>query len=275
MKNELLKLVKAICVSFIGAKGGCLKTTCCQNLSVSFANKGFKVIVVDTDPQKTHYLWWVIRENKVKAKQEKLKEALAELKAQEEKNGVENKIVRKRILAQMKKLELMKNLVVVSRNPSELDWSEIEAFKSQYDVVLFDTSGHLEFIDTTKTLIKKSDFVFIPFNNSIDDFNTRFDMKKTIDNCKAEQSKIAQVYSVVVDMSKKQADKAIAGQFFNKLSDSMPLVPFKLYKRSSWLDVKYSGSGVVESGKDKIAAEQFNEFSQFIINKVASVQEAA
>lgn len=278
MTLQMNKLAEAIAkvygkiIAVIGGKGGSLKSTTSQNLAVALTAKGHKVLIIDFDPQKTVYLWWVLRDKNFIKRQAKLAQKLADLKKQKEESGkVYNPLVARNIAKQAEEYNRMRNLKVVSMNPANIDWKEIEAYKAEYDFVICDTSGHLEFIGTTKDIVKKSDMVLIPFNNSIDDFNVRMDVKETIKSC---GSIAAKVYSLVIDMNEKQNAKGIGPKFLANVADTMPIAPVKLYKRSSWLDVKYSGLGVVEANKDKIAKQQFLDLADFVNNELTVAKAA-
>ncbi|MFV3377205.1 AAA family ATPase [Pseudomonas sp. NY11226] len=278
MTLQMNKLAEAIAkiygkiIAVIGGKGGSLKSTTTQNLAVALTAKGHKVLIIDFDPQKTVYLWWVLRDKNFIKRQAKLAQKLADLKKQKEESGkVYNPLVARNIAKQAEEYNRMRNLKVVSMNPANIDWKEIEAYKAEYDFVICDTSGHLEFIGTTKDIVKKSDMVLIPFNNSIDDFNVRMDVKETIKSC---GSIAAKVYSLVIDMNEKQNAKGIGPKFLANVADTMPIAPVKLYKRSSWLDVKYSGLGVVEANKDKIAKQQFLDLADFVNNELTVAKAA-
>lgn len=253
-------------IAVIGGKGGSLKSTTTQNLGVALTSQGHKVMIIDFDPQKTNYLWWVLRDKNFIKQQAKLAEKLAELKKQKEETGkVFNPLMARNIAKQAAEYNKMRSLKVISMNPANIDWKEVEALKSEYDYIICDTSGHLEFIGTTKDLIKKSDMVLVPFNNSIDDFNVRLDVKETIKSCGEIKAK---VYSLVIDMNEKQNAKGIAQKLLANVADTMPIAPVKLYKRSSWLDVKYSGWGVIEGKKDKVATKQFLDFADFVTSEL-------
>ena len=188
------------------------------------------------------------------------------MKKQKEETGkVFNPLMARNIAKQAAEYNKMRSLKVIAMNPANIDWKEVEALKSEYDYIICDTSGHLEFIGTTKDLIKKSDMVLVPFNNSIDDFNVRLDVKETIKSCGEIKAK---VYSLVIDMNEKQNAKGIAQKLLANVADTMPIAPVKLYKRSSWLDVKYSGWGVIEGKKDKVATKQFLDFADFVTSEL-------
>lgn len=272
MTFQMNKLAQAIAkvhgkiIAVIGGKGGSLKSTTTQNLGVALTSQGHKVMIIDFDPQKTNYLWWVLRDKNFIKQQAKLAEKLAELKKQKEETGkVFNPLMARNIAKQAAEYNKMRSLKVIAMNPANIDWKEVEALKTEYDYIICDTSGHLEFIGTTKDLIKKSDMVLVPFNNSIDDFNVRLDVKETIKSCGAIKAK---VYSLVIDMNEKQNAKGIAQKLLANVADTMPIAPVKLYKRSSWLDVKYSGWGVIEGKKDKVATKQFLDFADFVTNEL-------
>lgn len=267
--NKLAETIAKIygkIIAVIGGKGGSLKSTTTQNLGVALTSQGHKVMIIDFDPQKTNYLWWVLRDKNFIKQQAKLAEKLAELKKQKEETGkVFNPLMARNIAKQAAEYNKMRGLKVISMNPANIDWKEVEALKAEYDYIICDTSGHLEFIGTTKDLIKKSDMVLVPFNNSIDDFNVRLDVKETIKSCGEIKAK---VYSLVIDMNEKQNAKGIAQKLLANVADTMPIAPVKLYKRSSWLDVKYSGWGVIEGKKDKVATKQFLDFADFVTNEL-------
>ncbi len=272
MTFQMNKLAQAIAkvygkiIAVIGGKGGSLKSTTTQNLGVALTSQGHKVMIIDFDPQKTNYLWWVLRDKNFIKQQAKLAEKLAELKKQKEETGkVFNPLMARNIAKQAAEYNKMRSLKVIAMNPANIDWKEVEALKSEYDYIICDTSGHLEFIGTTKDLIKKSDMVLVPFNNSIDDFNVRLDVKETIKSCGEIKAK---VYSLVIDMNEKQNAKGIAQKLLANVADTMPIAPVKLYKRSSWLDVKYSGWGVIEGKKDKVATKQFLDFADFVTSEL-------
>ena len=272
MTFQMNKLAQAIAkvygkiIAVIGGKGGSLKSTTTQNLGVALTAQGHKVMIIDFDPQKTNYLWWVLRDKNFIKQQAKLAEKLAELKKQKEETGkVFNPLMARNIANQAAEYNKMRSLKVIAMNPANIDWKEVEALKSEYDYIICDTSGHLEFIGTTKDLIKKSDMVLVPFNNSIDDFNVRLDVKETIKSCGEIKAK---VYSLVIDMNEKQNAKGIAQKLLANVADTMPIAPVKLYKRSSWLDVKYSGWGVIEGKKDKVATKQFLDFADFVTSEL-------
>ncbi|HCF4091650.1 TPA: AAA family ATPase [Pseudomonas aeruginosa] len=278
MNVEMTKVAVAVAkvlgkmIAVIGGKGGSLKSTSTQNLAVALSSQGKKVLIIDFDPQKTVYLWWVLRDKNFVRQQTALAEKLAMLKKQKEETGkVYNVGFAQRIAKQAAEYNKMRSLKVVSMNPANIDWKAIEAYKNEYDYVICDTSGHLEFIGTTKDLIKKSDMVLIPFNNSIDDFNVRLDVKETIKSCGAITAK---VFSVVIDMNEKQNAKGIAPKLLANVADTMPIAPVKLYKRSSWLEVKYSGLGVVEAKKDKIATQQFLDLADFVTYEINNAKAA-
>lgn len=272
MTFQMNKLAESIAkiygkiIAVIGGKGGSLKSTTTQNLAVALTSQGHNVLIIDFDPQKTDYLWWVLRDKNFIKQQAKLAAKLAELKKQKEETGkVFNSLVARNVAKQAAEYNKMRSLKVISMNPANIDWKEVEALKAQYDYIICDTSGHLEFIGTTKDLIKKSDMVLIPFNNSIDDFNVRLDVKETIKSCGQITAK---VFSLVIDMNEKQNAKGIAQKLLANVADTMPIAPVKLYKRSSWLDVKYSGWGVIEGKKDKVATKQFLDFADFVTNEL-------
>uniref|UniRef100_U9UTA3 AAA domain-containing protein n=1 Tax=Rhizophagus irregularis (strain DAOM 181602 / DAOM 197198 / MUCL 43194) TaxID=747089 RepID=U9UTA3_RHIID len=275
MKYEVNKLAVAISrvitggnvISFISGKGGVLKTTNAQNLGASLASEGYKVAILDLDPQKTAENWGLIRKAYIKKQEEKIRAKVEELK------GVEkvNKLVAKQLTEAAKKLAMMKNLEVLAIDPNSINWKDFEAMKSKYDFIICDTSGHLEFIGTTKDVIKNSDIVFVPFNNSIDDFNVKLDVKKTIASCGGHKAKI---FSLVVDMNEKQNSKGISQKMLANVADTMPIAPVKLFKRASWVDVKYRGLGVVEVSKDKVATEQFKNLTAFVINELNAMKAA-
>ncbi len=278
MKFEMNKIAAAVArvnnkgniLAFISGKGGVMKSTNSQNLGAALANDDYKVLIVDCDPQRTSYNWDVLRQNIIKKEEERLVAKRDELKKAHE-AGYSNKQTLKQMVDAAKKLNKMKNLKVISRDPNSINWAEIEGFKEEYDFIIFDTSGHLEFIGTTKDIIKNSDVVFIPYNNSIDDFNVRFDVKKTLDNCGNYKAK---VFSLVVDMNARQHENGISKRIFEKFSDSMPLAPVKLYKRASWIDVKWKGMGVVEANKDKVAVQQFKNLASFVVTEINNAKAA-
>ena len=103
------------------------------------------------------------------------------------------------------------------------------------------------------------------------DFNVRLDVKETIKSCGAITAK---VFSVVIDMNEKQNAKGIAPRLLANVADTMPIAPVKLYKRSSWLEVKYSGLGVVEAKKDKIATQQFLDLADFVTYEINNAKAA-
>lgn len=273
MKNEMNKLAAAISrvigkgniLAFISGKGGVMKSTNSQNLAAALVNDDYKVMIVDCDPQRTSYNWNVLRQNIIDKEESRLRERRDALKNIQNESGVVNKMMVKHVIEGAKKLNKMKNLHVISRDPNAINWSEIDDFKSEYDFIIFDTSGHLEFIGATKDIIKNSDVVFIPYNNSIDDFNVRFDVQKTLDSCGNYKAK---VFSLVVDMNERQHTKGISQKIFAKFSESMPLAPVKLFKRASWVDVKWKGLGVVEANKDKVAVQQFKDLASFVVTEI-------
>lgn len=273
MKNEMNKLATAIArvigkgniIAFISGKGGVMKSTNSQNLAAALVNADYKVMIVDCDPQRTSYNWNVLRQNIIDKEESRLRERRDALKNIQNETGVINKMLVKQVIEAAKKLSKMKNLQVISRDPNAINWSEIDDLKSKYDFIIFDTSGHLEFIGATKDIIKNSDVVFIPYNNSIDDFNVRFDVQKTLDSCGNYKAK---VFSLVVDMNERQHSKGISQKIFSKFSESMPLAPVKLFKRASWVDVKWKGLGVVEANKDKVAVQQFKDLASFVVTEI-------
>lgn len=279
MKNEMNKLSAAISrvigkgniLAFISGKGGVMKSTNSQNLAAALVDDGYKVLIIDCDPQRTSYNWNVLRQNIIEKEEARLRERRDALKKIQNETGVINKMMVKHVIEGAKKLNKMKNLHVISRDPNVINWAEVEEFKSEYDFIIFDTSGHLEFIGTTKDIIKNSDVVFIPYNNSIDDFNVRFDVQKTLDSCGNYKAK---VFSLVVDMNERQHSKGISQKIFAKLSDSMPLAPVKLFKRASWVDVKWKGLGVVEANKDKVAVQQFKDLASFVVTEINNAKAA-
>lgn len=279
MKNEMNKLASAISrvigkgniLAFISGKGGVMKSTNSQNLAAALVNDDYKVLIIDCDPQRTTYNWDVLRQNIIEKEEARLRERRDALKKIQKDTGFTNQMMVKQVIEAVKKLKKMKNLHVISRDPNVINWAEIEDLKAEYDFIIFDTSGHLEFIGTTKDIIKNSDVVFIPYNNSIDDFNVRFDVQKTLDSCGNYKAK---VFSLVVDMNERQHSKGISQKIFAKLSDSMPLAPVKLFKRASWVDVKWKGLGVVEANKDKVAVQQFKELASFVVTEINNAKAA-
>jgi len=279
MNMNINKLAQAITrvigkghvVSFISGKGGVMKSTNAQNLAVALVDDGYKVLIVDFDPQKTSFNWSVIRKGWIAHEEKRIKEKTSELKEQQEENGVINNMFVRQVLIAAKKLKKMKNLDVIAIDPNAIDWKVFEKYKSDYDFIISDTSGHLEFIGTTKDIIKQSDIVFVPYNNSIDDFNVKMDVQKTFDNCGNYK---AEVFSLVVDMNEKQHGRGIAQKMLSKVSGTMPIAPVKLFKRASWLEVKYMGWGVVEAKKDKVATQQFRDLASFVIKQINAAKAA-
>ncbi|EMM2241321.1 ParA family protein [Pseudomonas aeruginosa] len=279
MKNEMNNLAAAIArvigkgniLAFISGKGGVMKSTNSQNLAAALVDDGYKVLIIDCDPQRTTYNWDVLRQNIIEKEEARLRERRDSLKKIQNETGFTNQMMVKQVIEAVKKLNKMKNLHVISRDPNVINWAEIEDLKAEYDFIIFDTSGHLEFIGTTKDIIKNSDVVFIPYNNSIDDFNVRFDVQKTLDSCGNYKAK---VFSLVVDMNERQHSKGISQKIFAKLSDSMPLAPVKLFKRASWVDVKWKGLGVVEANKDKVAVQQFKDLASFVVTEINNAKAA-
>lgn len=280
MEMEMNKLAVAISgvsgngkiFAFVSGKGGVLKSTNSQNLGVALAHQNYKVLILDFDPQKTTKHWDAIRQLVMDKQKAKLELKLSELKKTEAENGYKNPIVTKHLYNKATELRKMKNLKVMDVNPSSVNWSEIEALKSEYDFIICDTSGHLELIGTTKDIIKHSDMVFVPFNNSLDDFNVKLDVKRTIDSCGEIKAK---VFSLVIDLNEKQGKKGFAEKMLNSVANVMPIAPVKLYKRASWLEVKFEGKGVIEGKKDKVAVAQFKNFATFVINEMNIAANAA
>lgn len=279
MNLEISKIAAAIS-SIIAAKitvimsgkGGVLKTTILQNVAAAMAAKGKKVLIVDLDPQKTGYLWSLLRNGSISKETQVLTEKLTELKQQQAETGkVFNRRVAASLAVNAKKLSNKKKLTVIHMDINNVDWKAIEAYRAEYDEILFDTPGHSEFISVLKDLIKLADTVLVPFHNSIDDFNVRRDVEKTIKSCGDIKAK---VYSVVTSMNEKQSNNGIPEKLLADVAQTMPIAPVKLYKRNSWLEVKYKGLGVVEASKDKVAKAQFEALADLIINEQIAEQAA-
>ncbi|MEG2568569.1 MAG: division plane positioning ATPase MipZ, partial [Acinetobacter sp.] len=194
------------------------------------------------------------------------------LKQQQAETGkVFNRRVAASLAVNAKKLSNKKKLTVIHMDINNVDWKAIEAYRAEYDEILFDTPGHSEFISVLKDLIKLADTVLVPFHNSIDDFNVRRDVEQTIKSCGEIKAK---VYSIITSMNEKQSNNGVPEKLLANVAQTMPIAPVKLYKRSSWLEVKYKGLGVVEGSKDKVAKAQFEALADLIMNEQIAEQAA-
>lgn len=283
---NLERMKRTFVMAVMGQKGGAGKSTLVLQWAVMKANLGFKVRVVDCDIQQTI-------QHQRKKRSEYKKMLLAEI--EQERNAVINntelkdyfKEIRLKNLDKRKEKASAIHAIDFPYYDSEIDFEEIIATSSSFDVVIFDTPCHLG--DMQAKLLHVCDAVVIPFNNSDDEFDTNFRVSEFIKTEKmnaADEGKVikADINSLIIDRPTTTESR---NQYIDQLWNNEKTGYYKTHKllksrimnRQIYREVKGFGLGVGELERNQASDVALKElavaFNEIMLSAIAKNNDLA
>ncbi|HFT7945218.1 TPA: ParA family protein [Pseudomonas aeruginosa] len=278
--TNLERMKRTFVMAFMSQKGGSGKSTNSVQFAVMCANLGFKVRVVDCDVQQT-----VQHQRKKRSDYKKM--LLAEI--EQERVAIINntelkdyfKEVRLKNLEKRKQKALSITVIDFPYYDSEIDFEDIIATSSTFDIVIFDTPCHLG--DMQAKLLHVCDSVVIPFNNSDDEFDTNFRVSEFIKTEKmnaADEGKVikADISSLIIDRSTTTESR---NEYIQQLWNNEKTGYYKTHKllksrimnRQIYREVKGFGLGVEELERNQASDVALKEiavaFNEIMLSAIA------
>ena len=161
-------------ISIVNPKGGAAKTVSAVNISYSLVNRGYKTLLVDTDPRGSVEIYLGL--NNKNTIFELIKEQYEFFNIQDLQKYITNKNGLDIITSNFNISKIDKYFDTDIE--SELDSiSDIKYLFQNYDYVIFDTEGTVN--NLTKAILKVTDYIFTPTQTSNIDINGIRDLLNT------------------------------------------------------------------------------------------------
>lgn len=257
---------KAKIFAAIGEKGGGGKTTLSQNIAGVLTQSGFKVAIVDTDPQNLALKSYAIRLDYIESIEDKMKE----LNDARDSGNYVNERTFSIYQDKVQSLEALKKLTVHSVSLNILRKSYIDSISYDYDYIIIDTPGHFESYRKLEEVIHCSDVVLAPVANTFDDLSSVPVVCEAFSKAKAVADKKILGFVILHDLNGRRSKQDINSDIVEITNKSMPILEERIVKRVSYADAKNIGLSVIEEAKDAVAANQMIRVVELIIEKMNS-----
>ena len=210
-------------ISIVNIKGGVGKTTVSINLSGGISDTGKRVLLVDTDPQKSASDWY---------KQRK-KLDNSELKH--------------------------KNLYFYEKDFAPRKAKDrIKELKKDYDLIIFDNPP--QDYHTVIHIIANSDFCIIPISTSASDIKSTKQMVEIIEEGKKRNLFNVKPFLLI---SNKFIGTSVGEQFRETIEIiGCPVMKTEISHRIALLELSYLGKTIFEYGENSFAADEFKSLTR-------------